>query len=160
MAAFTHLNPAGSRFTNGTYCVYYAAKSIDTAVAETQFHRTRFLAATDEPPIEIDMRSYASDLNAALHNIRGHQDTWPELYDPDPAHYGASQSFAEGLRAQGSNGIVYDSVRDLGGECVAIFRPPVLSPVRQGLHYCYVWDGQAIITVYEKQLYSQGGFCS
>jgi len=155
MAAFTHLNPEGSRFTDGTYGVYYAAKTIDTAIAETTFHRARFLAATEEPPIEIDLRSYASDLDAQLHDIRGLQDTSPRLYDPDPARYGTPQSFAAGLRAQGSDGIVYDSVRDPGGECVAIFRPPVLAPVRQGSHYCYVWDGRAISAVYEKRLYSR-----
>jgi hypothetical protein len=152
MAAFTHLNPEGSRFSNGTYGVYYAAKTLRTARAETAFHRARFLAATNEPPIEIDLRSYASNLDARLHDIRGYQDSAPELYDPDPAHYGAAQSFAERLRSQGSNGIVYDSVRDPEGECVAIFRPPVLSPVRQGKHFSYTWDGRAIASIVEKRL--------
>jgi hypothetical protein len=153
MAAFTHLRPEGSRFTDGTYGVYYAAKTIATAIAETCFHRARFLAATGEPPLEIDLRSYASDLDGALHDIRGQREAAPALYDPDPAHYGAPQAFAADLRARGSNGIVYDSVRDPRGECVAILRPPVLSPVRQGPHYCYVWDGREISAVYEKRLH-------
>ena len=34
MAAFTHLNPEGSRFSDGSYGVYYAAQDLDTAVAE------------------------------------------------------------------------------------------------------------------------------
>ena len=29
MAAFTHLNPEGSRFSDGTYGVYYAAHSLE-----------------------------------------------------------------------------------------------------------------------------------
>ncbi len=33
MAAFTHLNPEGSRFTDGSYGVYYAGNTIETAVA-------------------------------------------------------------------------------------------------------------------------------
>jgi RES domain-containing protein len=149
MAAFTHLNPEGSRFSNGEYGVYYAAKSIETAVAETAFHRARFLAATKQRAIEIDMRSYASDIEADLHDIRGLGEQYPAIYDPDPTRYGAAQSIASELRAKGSNGIVYDSIRDPGGECVAIFRPKVLSPVRQGLHYRYVWDGSAIKSIYE-----------
>jgi hypothetical protein len=156
MAAFTHLNPEGSRFTRGEYGVYYAAKGIDTAIAETRFHRARFLAATNEPPIEIDMRSYASDLEAAAHDLRGLQEALPAVYDPDPANYGAAQTLAGKLRDKGSNGIVYDSVRDPGGECAAIFRPPVLSPVRQGPHLCYVWDGDAITSVYVKNRYEPG----
>ncbi len=150
MAAFTHLNPEGSRFSDGSYGVYYAANDINTAIAETCFHRSRFLAATNEPPIEIDMRSYASDINASLHDIRHNQAGMPDIYTINPEAYGAAQTLAKNLRDTGSNGIVYDSVRNPGGECVAIFRPRLLSPVIQGAHYCYVWDGKEIMTVYKK----------
>ena len=150
MAAFTHLNPLGSRFTDGRYGVYYAAKTIHTAVAETRFHRERFLAATNEPPIEIDMRSYASDIETDLHDIRGMQTALPEVYDKNPANYAFAQSFAKQLREEDSNGITYSSVRDSGGECVAVFRPRLLNPVVQGPHHCYVWDGKQITNVYIK----------
>ncbi len=153
MAAFTHLNPQGSRFTDGTYGVYYAAIDIDTAIAETCFHRARFLAATQEPPIEIDMRSYASDLEASLHDIRNMQDSIPEVYTTDPDNYAPAQSLAREIREKDSSGILYNSVRKDGGECVAIFRPRVLSPVRHGAHYCYVWDGKEITAVYIKSSY-------
>src|SRR4030095_5398997 len=48
MAAFTHLNPAGSWFSDGTYGVFYAAYTLDTAIAETRYHREQFLRATSE----------------------------------------------------------------------------------------------------------------
>ena len=153
MAAFTHLNPEGSRFTDGSYGVYYAANTIDTAVAETLFHKARFLACTNEPPIEIDMRSYASDIDSRLHDIRNLQDKLPTIYEPDPAGYGSAQIFAKDLRSGGSNGIVYSSVRDPGGECIAVFRPHLLKPVIQGAHYCYVWDGEKMVNVYMKTEY-------
>lgn len=153
MAAFTHLNPLGSRFSDGSYGVYYAAKKLDTAVAETQYHRERFLRATKEEPIEIDMRSYASDIDSDCHDVRGQQRTRMDIYDPDPSHYGPAQAFAKGLRAAQSNGIAYSSVRDDDGECVAIFRPDILSPVRQGPHLCYVWDGSVISDIYTKSEY-------
>ncbi len=35
MAAFTHLNPEGSRFSDGTYGVFYAARHVETAIRET-----------------------------------------------------------------------------------------------------------------------------
>ncbi len=153
MAAFTHLNPIGSRFSDGRYGVYYAARHIDTAIAETRFHRERFLRATDEPPIEIDMRSYASDVAACLHDIRGQQQARPALYEPDPERYQAAQSFAAALRAEGADGIVYDSVRDPAGQCIAVFKPRLLAPVVQGAHYCFVWNGMSISTVYMKKEY-------
>ena len=56
MAAFTHLNPEGSRFSDGSYGVYYAAHSLETSVAEVSHHRAIFLRRTDEPAIDLDMR--------------------------------------------------------------------------------------------------------
>lgn len=153
MAAFTHLNGQGSRFTDGSYGVYYAAHGIDTAIVETAFHRARFLAATSEAPIEFDMRSYAADIMAEFHDIRGAGARHATLYAADPNAYGPAQDFARRLRANGSNGITYDSVRDPGGECVAVFKPRVIAPVLQGPHYCYVWDGTRIVDIYIKTAY-------
>ena len=149
MAAFTHLNPEGDRFTDGSYGVFYASLTIDTAVAETRHHRVRFLAATDEPAQDLDMRVSAVDLVADLHDIRGMQASNPTWYHP--TRYAMSQELARGLRESGSDGIVYDSVRHDGGECAAVFRPRLLSNCRQERHLCYVWDGQAITMIYEKK---------
>jgi len=149
MAAFTHLNPEGSRFTDGSFGVFYAGLTLDTAIAETSHHRAKFLAATDEPGQEIDMRVYAVDLNADLHDIRPLADSHSYLYDHD--NYGQAQGFATELRDAGSNGIHYHSVRHPGGECAAAFRPRLLSNCRQERHLCYVWDGAVIKAVNEKK---------
>ena len=149
MAAFTHLNPEGSRFTDGSFGVFYAGLTLDTAIAETRHHRARFLAATDEPAQEIDMRVYAVDLEAGLHDIRGLADSHAYLYDPDS--YIHAQGLGAELRDAGADGILYQSVRDPGGECAAVFRPRLLSNSRQERHLCYMWDGTAITTIYEKK---------
>lgn len=149
MAAFTHLNPEGSRFTDGSFGVFYVGLALETAIAETRHHRARFLAATDEPAQEIDMRVYAVDLAADLNDIRGFADSHPHIYDPD--HYAQAQSIATELRDAGSDGIRYHSVRHQEGECAAVFRPRLLSNCRQERHLCYVWDGAGIETVYEKK---------
>jgi hypothetical protein len=148
MAAFTHRNPTGSRFSNGTYGVYYAAYTLDTAIAETRYHREQFMRATSEPPMELDMRVLVADLDQTLHDLRGRQGAYADVYDSDD--YSASQSLGHRIRAQNSWGIAYDSVRDQGGECVAIFRPPALSNCRQERYLCYVWDGERIRSIYRK----------
>ena len=56
MAAFTHLNPSGSRFSDGSFGVFHAANDLDTAIAETRHHRERFMSATAQPRMELDMR--------------------------------------------------------------------------------------------------------
>ena len=152
MAAFTHLNPDGSRFSDGSFGVFYAARELDTAVAETRHHRARFLRATGEPAQELDMRVYAVDLVGRLHDLRGIAEDAPALYSLD--NYGASQALGGALRGLGSDGLVYDSVRSPGGQCAAVFRPRLLSDCRQERHLCYVWDGNTISAVYEKRAFS------
>jgi hypothetical protein len=147
MAPFTHVSAQGTRFTDGRFGAYYAAESIDTAIAETRFHRENFLRATREPPIELEMRCYLSDVACDLHDLRGRRVELPDIYDP--LSYGASQKLGASLRAAGSNGIAFDSVRRAGGECVAVFRPRLVQNVRQGVHLRYAWDGQSISQVYE-----------
>ena len=149
MAAFTHLNSAGSRFTDGTYGVFYAANNLDTAIAETTYHRERFMRATAEVRMELDMRVYLIDLAASLHDLRGRKAEFPIVYHNE--NYTAGQHLAATLRKEGSNGIAYDSVRHNGGECAAVFRARLLSNCRQERHLCYVWDGQRITAVYEKR---------
>jgi len=56
MAAFTHLNPQGSRFSDGSYGVFYCARARDTAIAETRHHSARFMAATQEPSRRLQRR--------------------------------------------------------------------------------------------------------
>lgn len=150
LAAFTHPNPMGSRFSDGSYGVYYAGRKLVTAVAETRHHRERFLAATNEGPIEVEMRVILADMDGKLRDIRGIAQALPGVYDPD--HYGAAQNLARQLRGQGAGGIAYDSVRDPGGECIAIFRPPLLANARQERHLAYCWDGTRISQIYEKRL--------
>lgn len=144
MAAFTHLNPEGLRFSDGTYGVFYAAREAETAVRETVYHRERFLARTREPPQRIQMRCYVTSIRRPFHDIRG---AHPPLHDPDS--YVASQLFARELRTANSNGIAYDSVRKAGGQCVAAFWPDCVGPCAQGKHYEYHWDGAAISRVIE-----------
>lgn len=147
MAAFTHIHPDGSRFTDGTYGAYYAAESIETAIAETKYHRERFLAATEQPPMEITQRCYVSRVVQPLRDVRD-VETYKSVYDRNS--YSFSQAFGREIKLAGDWGIWFRSVRRTNGECVAVFKPKALEPVTQGAHYCYVWDGEQITWAYEK----------
>ena len=146
MASFTHIHPDGSRFTDGTFGAYYAANSIGTAIAETKFHRERFLRATQQPPMEITQRTYLTQILEPLKDVRA--EAFQSLHAADD--YGPAQSFGRAAKIAGCWGIWFRSVRDPGGECVAILRPPALAPVSQGAHFTYVWNGESITWVYEK----------
>lgn len=148
MAAFTHLNPLGSRFSNGSYGVYYAAETLETAVAEVSYHRAEFLRRTSEPEIDIDLRWIQADIQARANDLREYQTMVPEVYSP--TSYGASQALGQALRAQGSAAVAYDSVRHPGGHCVAVFKPRALSNARAAGHLALHWDGHQITHWFEK----------
>ncbi|MGE6794000.1 RES family NAD+ phosphorylase [Pseudomonas guineae] len=147
MAAFTHIGTV-SRFTDGTYGIYYCASSIEAAIAETRFHRERFLAATQEPSLELTMRSYVNTVVKPLHDVRS---GFEELHALDIASYPHCQSFARELRSRHSYGLAYNSVRLSGHECAAILRPTAVTIPVQGAHYRYCWNGQEIEHVLEIQ---------
>ena len=151
MAAFTHLNPEGSRFSDGSYGVFYAAHDLDTAIEETRYHREQFMRATQQNRMELDMRVYTLTLKGQLHDIRGLKKKLDPVYDA--LDYSAGQQLGKRLRDRGSWGIVYDSVRRKDGECAGVFRPPALSRCKQGQHLCYVWDGEEISHIYKKRAY-------
>ncbi len=142
MASFTHIG-APSRFTDGSYGVYYAGLSIEVAIAETVYHRERFLSATNEPACTVTLRCYSCRVSEPLHDIRG--EIWQGLHDPDD--YRPSQQFGRKLRDENAWGLHYRSVRRAGGECIAVLRPRALAQVRQGAHYAYVWNGVRITDV-------------
>lgn len=139
MAAFTHISKdCASRFSDGCeYGVYYGAKDLKTAIAETIYHREKFLASTQESDTELTMRCYINKVALELHDIRDVE--FAHLLGDD---YGASQQFAKAMRASGSNGLLYPSVRHKGGECVAAFKPKAVTIAVQGSHYKYIWSGK------------------
>lgn len=155
MAPFTHFYPGGSRFTDGTFGAFYAARDLDTAIDETVYHRERFLAATSEEPIEVEMRVLRVRLKEDLHDIRGLRASYPELYHPDD--YSDSQRLGRAVRDAGGGGIIYESVRRPGGEAAAVFRPRAILRCQQAQHLAYVWDGARISAVYQKRVLRDSG---
>ena len=143
MAPFVHVSPHfKGRFHDGTFGAYYAAKSFQTAVAETTHHRALIYADTEERPGWFSQfRELVGSINADVHALRG-DDEFADCLDPDS--YEASQSLARALRADGSNGIAYSSVRDDAGECVAAFWPDVISIPKFGRALAYHFDGEKI----------------
>ncbi|MEO5734203.1 MAG: RES family NAD+ phosphorylase [Rubrivivax sp.] len=146
MAAFTHVNVLGSRFSAGDYGVFYAARDRDTAVAETRYHHGVFLSATGQAPTHLPMRLYHVAIDARLHDLRpfGHE----SVHDADD--YGPARALGARLQGHGSAGVVYRSVRHARGQCVGLFKPRGASACLHAAYLLYAWDGQQFGDVYEK----------
>ena len=143
MASFTHLNPRGSRFSDGSFGVYYAASELETAIAETIFHFEEFARDSGDPMRTEDMRVLVGAVVAEFEDVAA-------LPEPrrsqilDPSSYANSQVYARELRDGGANGVVYPSVRRAGGECIGAFRPRNVGLPRQERHLKYRWNGDRV----------------
>jgi RES domain len=143
MAPFCHVSPdRPSRFSNGSYGVYYAGNRFEVALYETIYQFERFLRATDEEPTRADFRELLGSVDTDFHDIR-HDSRFADTLDPE--NYASSQRLAQQLHdMHTSNGIVYPSVRYTAGEAIAAFWPNVVTIPIQGRHLSYRWNGARV----------------
>jgi RES domain len=143
MAAFTHVNPKGSRFSDGSFGVYYAAAALETAIAETVFHFEAFARDSADPPRSEDFRVLVGSVAADFEDVAALPDEEQRaILSPDS--YAASQAYARQLRAAGGNGVAYPSVRHAGGQCLGAFRPRAVGIPHQERHLKYRWNGERV----------------
>jgi RES domain len=144
MAPFCHVSPdRKSRFSDGGFGVLYAGNVFEVALLETIYHHARFMARTHEAPgWTSQFREIVLNVDARLNDLR--KPVADQLQALDPNNYAFSQSLAAQLRAAGSGGLVYPSVRHKGGECVALFYPDLATNAVQGRHVDYHWDGTRV----------------
>ncbi len=132
MAAFTRppVDGRGGRF-NRDFGVYYCAPDEAVTIAESSFHRARFLRESRVEKTTQEMRVIRAQLGpATLHDVR--QLTGHAIYHPDD--YSEAQQLGYALRDAGSFGIRYQSLR-ADGECFGVLRPRVLS---DAIHWRYL----------------------
>ena len=139
-AAYTHPNESGSRFNDNTRGAWYGADRQKASIAEVVYHKSRRLGeiiVLDEPfqRPRRDVSTYddwLADFQADF-SVLDPPEEFSKILAPEPVPkcYAASQALARHLLRQGSNGIVYPSVRRSGADCVVCFRPAlVYSPTR------------------------------
>lgn len=146
-ATFTHANPLGSRFSGPARGAWYAGFERKTSQKEVAFHRSVELKEISWKEKEVSPYiDYLADFHHEFHDLRRAPEFAACL---DPASYVASQALGAQLLASGSAGVVYPSVRDRGGVCLACFRPPLVLHVREGsmLKFTFVDTELAGVTV-------------
>ncbi len=144
MAAFTHppADGRGGRF-NRDFGIYYCAFDEQVAIAESSFHRARFLRESRIEKTCQDMRVIFARLGpATLHDLR--QLTGHAIYHPDD--YGTAQQLGRALRDAGSCGVHYRSVR-AEGECCGVMRARALSGAVHWRYLRYRYEAGSIVEV-------------
>ena len=144
MAAFTHrpVDGRGGRF-NRDFGIYYCAAGEAVAIAESSFHRARFLRESRIEKTTQEMRVIRAQLGpVSLHDVRhlaGHA-----IYDSD--EYGSAQQLGYALRDAKSFGVHYQSVR-AEGECCGVMRPKAISDAIHWRYLRYHYEQGSIIEV-------------
>ncbi len=137
-AAYTHAQPEGSRFNGPDRGAWYAAFDLRTSQAEVAFHKAVALAEINRFIDDVTYDDYQADFNCDFHDMRSASERAACL---DPNSYVASQTLAQELLEAGSHGVVYPSVRRPKGTCICCFRPALVTNVRKGSTYRFVWNG-------------------
>jgi hypothetical protein len=135
-ASFTHPGPFGGRFHGPQRGAWYSGFEIETSIAEVGFHKRRFLAdGRIQGQHAFDYIDFLADFSGLFHTLDASERKSCLRPDPVPACYSAPQAIANKLLFEGSNGIVYPSVREPAGTCIACFRPALVFHPRRGQRY-------------------------
>jgi hypothetical protein len=131
-------NSSESRFSDGTYGVWYGSDSIETTVYETAYHWQRGLledAGFNKPGVVIERRIYLVQCDSALLDLRPLIESHPEILHP--TDYTATHAIGRKIHREGHPGLVTQSARTKG-EVYAIFTPKVLLNPRHSCYLTYV----------------------
>jgi RES domain-containing protein len=134
-AAFTHASPEGGRFNGPERGAWYAGLARDTALTEVAFHKQRQLEEVAWVEAETStFDDYLADFTMPVHDLTSEKPQFKKYLRPDPIPecYAEPQVLAQDLLAAQSNGIMYPSVRQARGTCLACFRPPLVYFVQRG----------------------------
>lgn len=135
--------PRESRFSDSSYGVLYAADTIDTALRESGHHQALRLAATAAPAgTTVPMFAFSIRINTTVIDVRSPAQEDSAIYDHDS--YIASQTLGRNVRKAGHNGLLYNSVRNTGGECAALFWPDAVKGACSDHEWRYYFDGKQI----------------
>ena len=138
---FTHVNPAGSRFSSGTFGVLYLADVMETAIAEVRHHQNHYWSKVKG----LNYERFLFRGLACMFNDAGNRDaTGVSLSDPiyDPDDYSHARQLGHSAKRAGCPGLRYNSVRSPGNHCWALMTPRHVTSIVQAAHYEMIWSGQ------------------
>jgi hypothetical protein len=139
-----------SRFSDGTYGVWYGSDSVETTVYESVYHWYKGLlcdAGFDRQEVIADRKVYWVACGAALLDLRAASNEYPDLLHP--SDYSFCQSVGARIHREGHPGLLTPSVRRSAGENVVVFNPGVLSNPRLNGQLTYRLEGEQVVV--EKQ---------
>lgn len=140
-APFTHVNPQGSRFSDGNFGVLYLADTLETALAEVSYHQNTYWSKVENLSYE---RFVFRGLSCRFTEAKMKDATVLAVTDPiyQAEDYTHSRQLGKTLKAAGCPGLKYHSVRSAGNHCWALMTPMPVISIHQTVHYEMIWNGR------------------
>jgi hypothetical protein len=143
--AFPFLNAVQSRYSDGSYGVWYGAADLETTVFETVHHwKTKLLSDAEgflKPGVSIERKVYLVRCDSALIDVRPVVKKFPKLIFPND--YTATHAIGRKMHHEGHPGLVSKSAR-CNGDVYAIFTRDVLSSARYTCFLTYVTTDKGV----------------
>ncbi|QXI29956.1 RES family NAD+ phosphorylase [Pseudomonas vanderleydeniana] len=138
-APFTHVNPDGSRFSDGSFGMLYLADTMDTAIAEVRHHQEAYWSKVQELNYE---RFVFRGLTCQFDEVGVLDATVLPMTDPiyAPDDYSASRALGRDVKRAKASGLRYRSVRSPGNICWALTTPRHVASITQSSHYEMIWN--------------------
>lgn len=129
-------NWAASRYSNGSFGVWYGAVEFETSIHETAHHWREFLKKSGldryKKPIVSERKVFKVQCQGLLIDFRKKVEDFPALVDT--TNYSFTQQVGHHLQAQGHPGLLSVSSRT-PGSISALFTPKILKDPKD---YCYL----------------------
>lgn len=136
-----------SRYSDGSFGVWYGADSVETTVFETAYHWYHgFLLDAEgfsEQTVAIERKVYNVTCDALLLDLKPHLQSFPALLHG--TDYAFTQQVGARLHREGHPGLVTQSVRYPKGSVYAILNGAVLSKPRVNCMLTYRLKGTQIV---------------
>ncbi len=134
-AAFCYTRATGNRFNGverGAWYATYGPNAVRTAQAEVAYHLTRALDATGVYDNVTAYCELLAGFTTSFHDITGLAAEAFLSSDTAVAYSAGQALLAKALLTDGSQGLLYPSVRQESGQCLAALRPHLVQSLRQG----------------------------
>lgn len=143
-----------SRFSDGSFGVWYGADTLETSIYESAHHWYTGLlsdAGFNRPGAYVERKAYWVRCDAVLINLKEKALSHPQLVDQNDYSY--TQTVGARLHHEGHPGLLTRSTRNLSGDTFAILKSQVLSAPRHAAFYSYeIADDSILVRLDGKSL--------
>lgn len=139
---FTRENGLPSRFSNGSFPVWYGSLERDTTFYETAFHWKHTLLADAgflkiKKPLYATRRLFKANCTSTLIDIRSKTKNYPFLLERDTNRYQETQTLGSKLSKEGFPGFLTLSARTSSGTNIIVFNKKILHHPQYESDYLY-----------------------